>query len=97
MDNLKQNSKIKGVDYRFHSIRASMVCGEPCEPTELEMFLGFLQDLARAIMAQASIMRIYSGFYTNALNGLEKDLEDTNKEIDAVQKILMQYKGFERN
>lgn len=97
MSKNKSNSKIKGVEYKFHAIRVQIVCGEPCEPQELEVFLQFLQSLARAIMAQSAIYRNYGSFYKHTLEGLEKDLDDTNQEIDIVQKMLIQYKGFEQN
>ena len=89
------NSKIKPVEYI--QLRAQIICGEPCEPSELEVFLQFLQSLARAIMAQSAIYRNYGSFYKHTLEGLEKDLDDTNQEIDIVQKMLVQYKGFEQN
>lgn len=86
------NSKIKPVEY--NQLRAQIICGEPCEPSELEVFLQFLQSLARAIMAQSAIYRNYGNFYKHTLEGLDKDLDNTNQEIDIVQKMLVQYKGF---
>lgn len=87
------NSKIKPVEY--NQIRAQIILCEPCEPQELEVFLQFLQSLSRAIMAQSAIYRNYGSFYKHTLEGLEKDLDNTNQEIDIVQKMLVQYKGFE--
>ncbi len=97
MGKVNQNSKIKGVNYIIHHVRAGVVLGEAQEPEELEVLLQFLQNIAKAIMAQSAILRRYRDFYKKTLEGLEKDLEDTNKEIDNIQKILVQYRSFQSN
>lgn len=98
MKNLNSNRKIKGLNYSdITIIRGKVVLGEDIEQTELKLFLGFLQDLAKAIMAQTKLYQNYGDLYKNTIEGLEKDLDDTNQEIDAVQRILVHYSAFDRN
>lgn len=96
MDNSHHNCKIKDQDLLIQ-VRAGIVCNEPQEPEELEVYLELLQNLAKAMMAQLAIYRQRRSLYANTIEGLEKDLEETNRDIDNAQKILMQYRQFQHN
>ena len=91
MENLNHNIKLATGMKRDHilSIHAAVIMREnDIEKEELEYFLTYLQTISLGITKQLHNYRYHKDYFKNAIEGLEKDLDANNKEIDTVQSML---------
>lgn len=79
------------------SIQAELICQEDVALEEAKLFLEFLQELSRAMMGQLAVVNRYRIFYKNSIRGLEKDLEENNREIDRVQNYIKNFLKYKSN